>query len=222
MASRRGYVTTTEVDELIGSGASTDLQISEAEEIIDAYVGFQQKGMNEVIEGRAAAVGGSTLTLQSDQQNQYDIDYLKMCAIEILGGTGAGQRRIITGQTKEGVVTVDSAWSTALSTDSFYRIWQLGKFPRDCDVVFYSAVAPSTYYKQIVEQVKRAVAAQVEFMVEMGDNYFQTNASEKQSESIGDYSYSLSDGAAGLGKLIAPKAKLLLRGIRNITGQITT
>ena len=42
MSSRRGYVTTTEVDEMSGLSASTDLQISEAEELIDAYVGAQQ------------------------------------------------------------------------------------------------------------------------------------------------------------------------------------
>ena len=50
MASRRGYVTTTEVDEMSGLTASTDLQISEAEELIDAYVGFQVKFLKKNFE----------------------------------------------------------------------------------------------------------------------------------------------------------------------------
>jgi hypothetical protein len=41
------------------------------------------------------------------------------------------------------------------------------------------------------------------------------------SERIGDYSYSKSDGSGrGVDQLIAPKAKELLRGIRNRKGAI--
>lgn len=222
MASRRNYVTTTEVDELIGSGASTDLQISEAEELIDAYVGVQQKFLDYPIEGRAIAGDSSSLTLQSDQQNVYEIDYLKGCEIEILGGTGAGQRRIITGSTKAGVLTT-VAFGTAPDSTSFYRIYQLGKFPRHCDVTSHNQSSVITYYKQIPEMVKRAVAAQVEFMSSMGSDFFTTDKSEKVSERIGDYAYenAISDvGMIGVEKLIAPKAKLMLRGIKSRLGQI--
>lgn len=224
MASRRNYVTTTEVDELIGSGSSTDLQISEAEEIIDSYVGFQQKAVDLEIKGRAAAGGSSTITLEQNQQNVYDIDYFKYCEVEILGGTGAGQRRVVTSSTLAGVLTLASAWTTPPDSTSFYRIYQLGKFPRHCDSTFYSEQSPSTYYKNIPEMVKRATAAQVEYMTNMGDAYFATDKSEKVSESIGDYSYeNASSGGVGMigeGKMIAPKAKMFLKGIKNRLGQI--
>lgn len=223
MASRRNYVTTTEVDELIGSGSSTDLQISEAEELIDAYVGAQDKFYSGKTEGRAAAGTTTTLTLESSQQNIYEADYFKYCEIEIIGGTGAGQRRVVTGSTKAGVLTFASAMTTAPSTDSIYRIYQLGKFPRKQDVIYYSTSSPYVYAKQIPEAVKRATAAQVEFATAMGDNFFKTDKSEKVSESIGDYSYENSSGGVGMigvEKLIAPKAKILLRGIKTRIGEI--
>lgn len=224
MASRRNYVTTTEVDELAGI-TSTDLQISEAEEIIDAWVGPQNKHIESIYTGRASAGGGSTITLESTHQNIYDVDYFKYCQIEIIGGTGAGQKRVCTTSTKAGVLTVDSAWTTAPDSTSFYKIYQLGKFPRVHDVEFYSTQSPSTYYKSIPEAVRRATAAQVEYMVAMGDDFFKTDAMDKQSESIGDYSYSKggvnSSGVMSISKVIAPKARALLRGIKNVLGEIT-
>lgn len=224
MASKRNYVTTTEVDEFIGSGSSTDLQITEAEEIIDAWVGPQKKHISQEYTGRASAGGSSNITLGSVHQNLYDIDYFKYCQVEIIGGTGAGQRRICTESTKAGVLTIDPAWTTTPDNTSFYKIYQLGKFPRLHDVEFYSEQSPSTYYKSIPEAVRRATAAQVEYIAAMGDDFFKTDQSDKQSESIGDYSYSKggsnSTGALSISKLIAPKARALLRGIKNSLGEI--
>jgi hypothetical protein len=219
--TRRGYLSQDELEQYanitVTNSDEADDRIGQAEEMIDAYVGFQEKFIDEKIEGRMAAIASNSFTLQTSQQNSYDVDYFKWCEIEIIGGTGVGQRRKITASTKEGVLTVDSAWSTTPDTTSFYRIYQLGKFPRCIDVTSYSEQTPTTYYKQVPEAIKRAVAAQVEYVIEMGDEYFSTDKAEKQSESIGDYSYtnakvSLSD------KLICPKAKLLLRGIKNRTG----
>jgi hypothetical protein len=222
MASRRGYVSDTEVEEMIGGGVDVaDLEISEAEELIDAYVGFQDKFCGASLEGRVAVGGTTSNTLESVDQNAYDVDYLKGCVFEVIGGAGAGQRTIISGQTREGVVTFQTALTTTTDTTSFYKIYQLGKFPRICDVTAYSRIAPTTYYKHIPEEVKRAVSAQVEFMREMGDPYFKGEKSQMVSERIGDYSYSKSDGSGrGVDQLIAPKAKELLRGIRNRKGAI--
>lgn len=223
MASRRNYVTAAEVLELAGF-TPTDVQISKAEEMIDAYVGPQDRFFTGKLARRASAGGANTLTLHTDDQNQFDVDYLKWCEIEIIGGTGVGQRRIITGSTRAGVVTVDTAWATPPDATSFYSIYQLGKFPRSQDVVYYSQEAPFTYYKQIPEAVKRATAFQCEFMNAMGDTFFSTDKSDKNSESIGDYSYSRSNNAGSSGggsaRLIAPKAKDILHGIVNRTGEI--
>lgn len=222
--SRRGYLSHSELEQFanitITDSDEADDRISQAEELIDMYVGPQIKAFESDITGRPGAGASTSITLQLDQQNIYEIDYFKLCEVEIIGGTGAGQRRKCTGSTKAGVLTVDSAWSTVPDTTSFYKIYQLGKFPRQEDVIFYSLQSPSTYYKSIPEAVKRAVAAQVEFMIEMGDDYFSSDRAEKDSESIGDYSYSNMAGAAGVQRLIGPKVKILLRGIRNRLGVI--
>lgn len=223
--SRRGYLSQDELEQIanitITDTDEADDVISQAEELIDAYVGPQDKDIEEDIIGLAAAVTTNTITLETSQQNTYDIDYFKLCEIELLGGTGAGQRRKITGSTRPGVLTIDSAWTTTPDTTSFYKISQIGKFPRDCDVETYTNGVNTTYYKSIPEAVKRAVAAQIEYIIEMGDSFFRSDKSEMQSESIGDYSYTKGGGSiSAINKLICPKAKVLLRGITNRTGSI--
>lgn len=221
--SRRGYLSQGELEQFanitITDTSEADDKISQAEEMIDAYVGAQNKYMTESIKGVCAAVASTTFTLESTQQNVYDIDYFKLCEVEILGGTGAGQRRKITGSTKAGVCTIDTAWTTTPTTSSFYKISQIGKFPRQCDVESYTTSAGvSTYYKAIPEAIKRAVAAQVEYFIEMGDSFFAGDKSELESESIGDYSYTKGQGVGSVSKLISPKAKIILKGIFNRTG----
>lgn len=223
MASKRGYVTKEEVDELTGVAGTTDLQVSEAEEIIDDFVGPQEKFIEYDIRGLISAGGANAVRLQSDQQNNMQADYLRGCWMEIMGGTGEGQRRKITGQTLAGVITTESAWTTPLDTTSFYRIWQLGKFPRKCDVTF-DGLYTQKYFKTISEKVRRAVAAQVEYMINEGKEFFGSTQIDVTSESIGDYSYSTggrnsSNAGADL-RLLSPKAKLLLKGIWNRTGSI--
>lgn len=222
--SRRGYLSQGELEQLanitITDTAEADDRISQAEELIDAYVGPQDQYMTESIKGLASAGGSTSLTLETSHQNNFDIDYFKLCEVEILGGTGVGQRRKITVSTKAGVLTVGSAWVTTPDNTSIYKIYQLGKFPRRQDVETYTSGVNTTYYKAIPEAIKRAVAAQVGYFVEMGDAYFAGDKSEMESESIGDYSYSKGLGVSSLYKLISPKVKILLKGIINRSGSI--
>jgi hypothetical protein len=223
MASRRQYLAQSELAEYaeitISDVAETDDQISRAEELIDAYVGFQEKSMPDAIRGRFASGSGSGGVLEASRhKNVYQKDYFKYCQIEIIGGTGAGQRKIITGSTYEGAITVDSAWDTAPDSTSYYIIVQLGKFPRCSDSYFDGNVSPQIFVKSIPEAVKRATAAQVEYMITMGDDFFSGDDSNLQSESIGDYSYSRSNNASAGSNLIAPKAKQYLKGIVNRKG----
>ncbi len=222
--SRRGYLSQSELEQLenitVTNTAEADDQISQAEELIDAYVGPQDSYMPNHIVGLAAAAGALSLTLELSQQNTYDVDYFKLCEIEILGGTGVGQRRKITASTKAGVLTVDAAWTVTPDATSFYKITQIGKFPRRLDVESYTNGAVTTYYKSIPEAIKRAVAAQVGYFIEMGESFFKGDKTEMESESVGDYSYSKGQGVGNLYRLIAPRAKTLLKGIVNRTGTI--
>lgn len=227
MASRRQYLTQAELAEYaditITNSTEADDQISQAEELIDAYVGPQQKFLSENIEGRVASATSTTFTLEASRhQNVYQDDYFTYCEVEIIGGTGSGQRRIITDSTLAGVLTVASAWSTTPDSTSYYRIYQLGKFPRAKDVYFDGNVSPQIYSKSIPEAVKRAVAAQVEYRITMGDDFFTGESSTLQSETIGDYSYSRGNNGSSTSSLIAPKAKQYLRGYVNRKGMIVS
>lgn len=220
MSTRRSYVTAAEVNTLVGI-SPTDPQLDIAEAIIDSYAGFITKWMRHKVEGIAVSGGATTLTLMVKEQNRYDANYFAGCEIKILGGTGAGDVRRIVSSTYAGVITVDTAWTTAPDSTSFYRIYQFAKFPRPQDVTHFTEVEPAQVYKEIPEQVKQAVAAQVEFMDSMGDDFFSTDKSEKVREQIGDYEYENANGQAGsigIHRLIAPKAKTLLKGIRSIVG----
>jgi hypothetical protein len=223
--SRRGYLSQGELaqyaDITITDTTEADDQIGHAEELIDSYVGFQTKFYKYSLDGMASAGGSASITLQGDHQNINEANYFKGMEVEIIGGTGIGQRRKITASTKAGVLTTDS-FTTSPDNTSVYTIYQVGKFPRDTDVFYDSVNSPYTYYKRIPEAIKRAVAAQVEFIIKMGTSYFSTDKVNIGSETIGDYSYKKAgDGSSSsLNDLIAPKAKMLLRGIKNIKGTI--
>jgi len=221
--SNRDYLTIAELEEFADITVTDETEgldrISQAEEMIDAYVRFQEKFLEESIKGLASSGSTSQITLQTDQQNVYDKDYFLGCMVEIIGGTNKGSRKRITASTRAGVLTTDT-FSSAIDNTSFYKIWQIGKFPRYCDVEFYDQNGTTQYFKSIPEAVKRAVAAQVQFMIEMGDAYFASDKADLQSESIGDYSYTKVAGGSSLDKQIAPKAKILLDGIRNLKGAI--
>lgn len=222
MSSRRGYLTQTELEEFadieITDETEADDQISQAEEIIDAYVGPQDRFYPYELIGKCAAGSTTGFTLQTNQVSSPITDYYKGCHVEIIGGTGAGQTKKITASTNAGVITTET-FSTALDTTSIYRIFQLGKFPRRADAR-YESEQTQTWYKWIPENVRRAVAAQVQYMISMGDKFFATDAASRTGESIGDYAYTKTASSAGANALIAPKAKQFLKGFVNRTGQI--
>lgn len=220
--SKRSYLSITEAFEMVGLTV-TEEQINVAEELIDAYVGSFLKFMQHHIIGRATSATANTLTLQTRDRNTFDINYFKWLTIEILSGTGEGQTRTIQSSTKDGVLTVSANFTTTPDATSMYRIYQLGKFPRQCDVQAFSEVPPTEYVKRIPDQIKRAVAYQLEYIAFMGDAYFKDNIPDSYSESVGDYSESktYSKGAGlGISLLIGSKAKAQLHGFLQRSGRI--
>jgi hypothetical protein len=226
MASRRKYLTAAELEEYadiaISDQTEADDQISQAEELIDSYVGFQVKSVSSKFVGQATS--GTTTTLvdiSDDSPLNYNDNYLSYCEVEIVAGTNAGERRSISSSaiaTKS--ITVSPAFTSAIDSTSVYRIRQLGKFPRICDMFTLNndATGLPFYAKSIPEPVKRAVAAQMQYVVEKGDEFF-SGATDDESESIGDYSHNMKKD---VNRLIAPKARMLLSGIKNIKGSMTS
>jgi hypothetical protein len=64
-----------------------------------------------------------------------------------------------------------------------------------------------------------AMYSQVQYIAEMGVEFFNTDKSQKRSEHIGNYSYWNVD-TGQVDALISPSVKVLLSGIRNRTGVI--
>lgn len=224
--TKRGYLSQDELslyaDITITDEDEMNERISHAEEIIDAWAGFQTRAICEKLDGRATSGTTNTITLQEKHQNIYEKDYFLYTIIEIIGGTGVGQQRRCIGSTKAGVLTTLDVWGTVPDSTSVYRIYQLGKFPTKDQEFYDTDTETPQYYRYILENVRRAVAAQVEYMIEMGDEYFSSNNADKVSESIGDYSYSLGSkgNPSGLDKIVSPKAKAYMRGVRCIVGEL--
>ena len=199
-------------------------RIQMAEEMIDQYVGAQAKSIDVRRVGLATSVSGKTLyDISSDTPLDVDNDYLKFCVLEIVGGGGAGAIRPITSSSKtDKSVTYTGASISGLTTDSAYRVYQMGKFPRRQDVNAINEDGTTTWYKSIPEAVQRAAAAQVEYMIELGDDFFKGQQVNMDSESIGNYSYSRGKTGeqSATVKFLAPKARLLLRGIMNRKGRM--
>ena len=82
--SRRGYLSQSELEQFaditVTNTTEADDRISQAEEIIDAYVGPQDKFLDYTIEGLvSAAASGTSFILENSHQNVYDIDFFKWC-----------------------------------------------------------------------------------------------------------------------------------------------
>lgn len=205
----------------------TDAQIALAEELIDAYVGYQERHITRVTYGKVTAYDATAKTVAdtgSTSNLEQTDDYFNRCVLEVIDGTGAGQIKRITGSSRSGKsVTLQSAFTTALDTTSVFKIYQLAKFPRRKDV--YGGVTGDNFAKSIPQAVQDAVVAQTEFIIAQGDAFFSGISSDMESERILNYSYTRGQSSAttsALVKMIAPKARIFLRGIKNSTGRLTT
>lgn len=219
MAVRRHYIETSDVS------GSTTAQVQLAEELIDRYVGPQDKHIKSIYHGEVTAVTNSNKTIadtSSDTQLSIEDNYFANCVLEIIGGTGVGSRAVIESSDKsDKTVTLRAALATTPDTTSVFKIYQLAKFPRRKDI--YVSPTNTVYYKSIPEAVREACIAQVKFIIAQGDSFFTTDDGDKQSESIGNYSYSIGGSGGSMSalvRLIAPQARTLLRGIKNSKGNM--
>ena len=217
MQTLRGYITKAEVEKYCDIALTDETEAIErmeyAEQIIDDYVGHQVKFFRHDESG--VATGGSTTTLEdtsngSALNTSYDDKYT-YCTLQILSGALKGEERLITSH-EDNTVTLHEAFDTPVVGGTVYRVYQTGKFPRVQD--FDLVEAQTKYFKYIPTKVKDACLAQFQYMLEMGDEFF-TSGVEKTKERIGDYSFEVKGS-----RMIAPKAKLLLKGITNRKGNL--
>lgn len=216
--TKRGYVTKKEVEEYCDieiTDSDEGLErIERAEDIIDKYVGFQNSFLRYDITGKATSGTKTTLTDNSNSSmlGSGDGKYSR-CLVQILSGVNEGEERmIISHDSATSTITVHREFSNPIEEGCVYRIYQLAKFPRAKDI----KIIDNKIYKLIPEQVKNAVLAQIEYMIEMGDDFF-ISGTDKDSENIDGYSY---DIPLHINRVVAPKAREYLRGIRNIKGNL--
>jgi hypothetical protein len=229
---------------LNGDFSSMDSLIEMAEEMIDGYVGPQRKWFQldssfiagvftppdyepetpvvKELRGRITQVVSPTqYMIETWQQHAYQNNFFSMCNIDIIAGKGFNTSYLIAASTLDGQITIKNIDGTdptqnVFDTTSVYRIYQLGKFPRDRDVFYNTYQNPTFYYKGIPEQIREATAAQAEFINAMGRDYFITE--RLTSERIGSYSYSRAAHSVKNDTLIAPKAKFLMKGYMSRRG----
>ena len=223
MALRRYYIETADV-----SGA-TESQVALAEELIDRYVGPQPKYLHRTIQGRITSLLNSFKTIVDDGsetsgQTQLDATtgMFKNAVLEMLSGSAAGKRGVLETSDKDAKsVTLRAALATNPAVGDYFKIYQLGKFPRTQDV--FNTPDGLNVYPAIPELVREAVVAQVQYIIAKGDGYFVGDSSEMKSESFLNYSYTRSgegSGGSSMDNLISPQAKAMLRGIMNRKGRM--
>lgn len=221
----RNYITIAELQALCGIQVTNDgealRQIERAEQAVDDYVGSTSKHVTSDFRGLVSSVNGKEVIDTNPASQLHVTDgYFERCVIEIIGGTGSGQMRLIASSSNDNrSVTVINDWDTPLDSTSFYRIYQLAKFPRQGDI--YPSPDGRRYYKAIPDPIKRAVAAQIDFMIQKGDAFFVGDQADVISESVGNYSYSKANsGQSSVVTALAPRARTLLRGYKNSMGSL--
>jgi len=220
MATRRQYITEDEIEQFsninVTDSVEAEDQMSRAEEMIDSYVGFQKKHMEAVYSGLATSGGSNYLidTSGDSPLKNFNDDYFTFCEVQIIGGKGVGQKRTISASdVSSNKITVSVNWTTTPDNTSFYVIKQIGKFPRRCDVFQDNT---NKYYKMIPDAVKQAALAQLEYVIEKGDDFF-AGAVDYESQSVEGYSHTVKQGK---NRFISPHARELLKGILNKKGAL--
>ena len=225
MDTARGYLSKTELTTLAPSVTGTDAEklalIERAEALIDSYIGRQDQAVRE-LRGVARAATANTLQTSADDTSRANgVNYLKGCTIEILSGTGEGQTARVKSYAIDGTITTVENWGTTPAAGDYYRIYQVGKLPRaGADLKSDTVGGVNTYFRIIPQVIKQAVAAQAEYIQQMGEAYFTGGDSNMQSESSDGYSYTRGENGTNGKGLIAPAVRSLLAGsgIINRTG----
>lgn len=228
METARGYLSKTELTAYAPGVTGTDPEklalIARAEALIDSYIGHQDQAIYPLRDLARAATDNTLQLSANDTQAANGVNYLKGCAIDIIDGTGEGQTRRISGSALDGTVTVSENWTTEPDTTSYYRVYQVGKLPRrGKDLTNDTVGGQNRYFRVIPVAVKQAVAAQAEYIQQMGDAYFTGGDSNMQSESSDGYSYTRGENGTNGKGLIAPAARSYLAGagiINRAGGQI--
>ena len=206
--SLRRYITLDEVNELINTQYTQeqfDSIIDKAEGDVDSMLATHIQGVWSKADKRQlrytatftsaheATLSGGNVVLSNDEQ------YL---VIKVLTGSKTGLVRAITSNTGN-AIEFDSI--DGLTGSAQVIVYQYGKLPFEVD--------SDDTAKWINEEIKQAVAYQIEYLIDSKEAKKSRKGGKKKSESIGaNYSYTNEDSnsVVNSGVDIAPKAQAIL------------
>lgn len=202
--------------------------ITDAERIIDAYVGPFPKFYPDMTLDLTATLSSGSTTLSTRTVGERRPNYWARGGVYVIVKDGpsalVGERRLVVGSDDEQLTLVSGLSADLPSGSGKLILRQESRFPRACDVD--AQADPIMPYL-----LKQAVAWQVEYALHFGTEDFglgdpgvvtQRDA-ELQSRSYGGgYSESrdVSVAPRGLGRLVAPKAAAVLSRLMNRTGYL--
>ncbi|KKL55592.1 hypothetical protein LCGC14_2253860 [marine sediment metagenome] len=207
--------------------------ITDAERMIDAYVGPSQKFYTDLTGSISAAVTSSGLTISATifgegrRTNYWAAggNYLRIAGIPNSGNHPlVGEKRLIVGSASgDGAVTLASSFGTNLAAGTQFVISQESRFPRHVDSDPWGT-------PRMPEQLAQAVAWQVEFGLQYGGEAFglgtdaivtgEDDAVQSRTYSSGYSETRIPGERRGLAAWIAPKARAILRDIMSVTGRM--
>ena len=204
--SLRSYLTLTDVNELLNSEYTSDQfnsVIEKCESDIDSAMavfvqGPWSKADKRTLRFSASFTSTTTATLSAQYTLQDDVQYM---IVKVLSGALVGTRRLIKSNTGNSITFDEIAEATGTAE---VLVYQLGKAP--------FLVDSDAKAKWINDDIRQAVAYQVEYILETQKKKVRTKG-KKKSESIGaNYSYTLEDTGwlVTQGVDIAPKAMSIL------------
>lgn len=204
--------------------------ISDAETIVDSYVGKAPKFYSNLTGSLSSAVTSSGTTVSAtvfgDRRTNYWACGGHYLTIANIPGSGShalvGTKRLIVGSTS-GSVTLASGFGTNLAAGVEFKLSQESRFPRWCD-------SDSWGTPELPPDLERAVAWQVEYGILYGSESYglgDSSVAAGESELVQSRSYSsgysetrIPGERRGLAAWIAPKARAILRDLIIAIGRV--
>lgn len=208
--------------------------ISDAERVIDAFIGPAPRFYADLTVQVAAVASGATTvvstTFGSRRPNYWAQGGVYLEVLDVPDAPASsliGEKRLIVAS-QSGQVTVATAFGDAVPVNTLMMIHQESKFPRAWD-------SDPLATPRLPEELKVAVAYQVEYGIHFGSEEFglgDSNISTGEEDEIQSRTYgsgyseskrspvAMVDARMGIARWVAPKARMILRGLLQATGRL--
>lgn len=202
--------------------------ISDAERVVDAYVGPGPRFYTDMsgVLASLVASGGTTWPAEIFGDNRPDYWAKGGAYVRVVSGVGTtsqnGQRRLVVASL-DSQVTLASGFDAALGAGTEFAFEQESAFPRVWDSDIWAS-------PKMPFELEAAVAAQVEYGIQFGSEAFGLGDPKIVTDEGGDvtsrtYSSGYSESRdpnrrQGIGVFLAPRARIILQRLLSNTGHL--